>query len=605
MRLLTDTLRRFGRDRGGNVAILFGATLLPLMLIMGGAIDMARYERYKMELSNAVDSAVLALARQHPEYTAEQAKTFVTNFVSAIDAANPNFTVQNYDVQKLTNGFHVSVEGKMKTIFMPLGALAKLGTSTDSIGGNLVAEVVNSSNRVEVALVMDNTGSMNCGASLQMTCVSQWSNPASTSRIVAVKAAAKSLVDILMPDDLTDKDLVKIAIVPFEGQVNVASAGFSVTAPPSWISWADAVTGTSTWEGVNFEKRNTSTGAVCTTGTNCKYTGHKFLFNKLTTKFPTVKWAGCVEMRAGSYELSDAAPNTSVPDSLFVPFFSPDEPDSTDTTSGSTKYNNRSNGTSSGTDYTFANDYLNDLTSYTSPTTAQKALNKYTNSSLAFWSGRMDVEGLTTPYEYGPNRGCPRPIYPLANANSKAAIKTQIDSMIAYWSSGTFLPAGLVWGWHVLSPGIPYTEGTKPGDQYYSKTIKAIVFFTDGENDITDDSNPNKSRYNGYSYVASTNASGGVRLNTTTSTSIDTLDTKTATLCTNIKTNGTSSDTSDDIRLYVVTFGTISSATTTLMTDCASTDKGVKLYYHAPTTSDLADIFAQIGHDLTDIHLSM
>jgi hypothetical protein len=318
-------------------------------------------------------------------------------------------------------------------------------------------------------------------------------------------------------------------------------------------------------------------------------------------------------MRAGSYELSDAAPSTSTPDSLFVPFFSPDEPDSTTTTSGTTKYNNRSNGSSSGTAYYYPNDYLNDQSSFTTPAAAQKSWVKYKNvAATGFWSGRMDVEGLDTPYEYGPNRGCPRPIYPLANANNKAAIKTQIDSMIAYWSSGTFLPTGLVWGWHVLSPGIPYTEGTKPGDLYYDKTVKAIVFFTDGENDISDDSslnppgNPNKSRYNGYSYVATTNAAGSVRLSSTTSASIDTLDTKTATLCTNVKNNGTPSDTSDDIRLYVVTFGSISSATTTLMTNCATLDStGSRLYYHAPSTSDLADIFRAIGQDLSDIHLSM
>ena len=72
-----------------------------------------------------------------------------------------------------------------------------------------------------------------------------------------------------------------------------------------------------------------------------------------------------------------------------------------------------------------------------------------------------------------------------------------------------------------------------------------------------------------------------------------------------MKTNGTT-DTSDDIRLYVVTFGDISSATTTLMTNCASLDSdGTRLYYHAPTTSDLQDIFRAIGEDLSDIHLSM
>jgi hypothetical protein len=95
------------------------------------------------------------------------------------------------------------------------------------------------------------------------------------------------------------------------------------------------------------------------------------------------------------------------------------------------------------------------------------------------------------------------------------------------------------------------------------------------------------------------------RLSTTAAGAITALDTKTATLCTNVKTNGTPSDTTDDIRLYVITFGTISSTASTLMTNCATVDHGTPLYYHAPTTSDLNDIFAAIGKDLAEIHLSM
>jgi len=616
--VLRDALARFRRDEGGNIFVLFGASAVPLLLIMGGAVDIARYERYKTALSNAVDAASLALAREGPDMDAAAAKTFITNYVSSFYTGDSQFSVQSFDVQKLTDGFQVSASGSMQTMFLPLGKLAKNGNGINSMDVNVVAQVVNASNRLEVALVMDNTGSMNCGATLALSCVNNWSAPASDSRIVAIKNAAKTLIDTVMPDSLEDKTQVKIAIVPFEGQVNVASAGFSVTAPPSWIDWSDSVSSTGpTWEGKNFGLRNTSTGATCTTySSTCQYVGHKYLFNQLTAKFPTVKWAGCVEMRAGSYELSDAAPNTTIPDSLFVPFFHPDEPDSTATTTGTTQYNNRSNGTSSGTAYMYLNDYLKDQSAFTTPAAAQSSWVKYKNvAATGFWTvggvSRMDVEGLVSPYEYGPNKGCPRPIYPLADANSKAALKSQIDAMIAYWSTGTFLPTGLVWGWHVLSPGIPYTEGTKPGDLYYDKTVKAIVFFTDGENEVSDDAtynppgNPNKSRYSAYNYVNTSVSGPTYRLGSTAAASTDALNTKTATLCSNVKTNNTPSDTTDDIRVYVVTFGTISSTASTLMQNCASVDDGHALYYHAPTTSDLQDIFRQIGDDLNDIHLSM
>jgi hypothetical protein len=214
------------------------------------------------------------------------------------------------------------------------------------------------------------------------------------------------------------------------------------------------------------------------------------------------------------------------------------------------------------------------------------------------WHGTPDTNGTTSPYENGPNRGCPKPIVPLTNADAKATIKTAIDGMIAYWHSGTYIPAGLVWGWHVLSPGLPYSEGIGPSHEDYDRTVKAIVLLTDGDNQVQPgDTNHNGSAYSGFSYVMTTNAAGGHRLASTASSAEGVLDTKTATLCTSVKNAG--------IRLYTITFGSLSAATQTMMQTCATLDDGVRLHYHAPTSADLADIFAAIGEDLSEIHLSM
>ena len=37
-RFLRDAVRRLGRDERGNVFVLFGASIIPLVLIMGGAV---------------------------------------------------------------------------------------------------------------------------------------------------------------------------------------------------------------------------------------------------------------------------------------------------------------------------------------------------------------------------------------------------------------------------------------------------------------------------------------------------------------------------------------------------------------------------------------
>src|SRR5688500_14126223 len=165
-----------------------------------------------------------------------------------------------------------------------------------------------------------------------------------------------------MKDGMEDPDQIKIALVPFEGMVNVASTGFDVANPPSWIDWG--AEGTARWNGRNFNTYNVDADAAL------ERVGHRWLFNKLTADTSTQKWAGCVEMREGTYELSDAAPDASIPDSLFVPFFAPDEPDS-----GGTYYNN----------------YLQDRVSGT-VSERQRSLQKYSsNSEIVYQTGRLDV----------------------------------------------------------------------------------------------------------------------------------------------------------------------------------------------------------------------
>ena len=121
---------------------------------------------------------------------------------------------------------------------------------------------------------------------------------------------------------------VKVALVPFEGDVNVGPSVVDAAYagnPPAWLDWSNQAK--AKYNGQNFDKYDFVADAPCTTGTNCKIVGHKWLFDKLTAKDANVKWAGCVEMRAEPYDLTDSMPSASVPDTLFVPRFWPDEPD--------------------------------------------------------------------------------------------------------------------------------------------------------------------------------------------------------------------------------------------------------------------------------------
>ena len=238
--------RSLMRDEGGNVFILFGAAVIPLVLFLGGAVDITRYNRHKTDLANALDAAALSLARRGMDMTEAQAKVYVANHIAASGVYDDTkFWLVDYKVEKTDKGFYIVADATMKTIFLPLTSLDGKSAPLNSMHVNVDAEVVHSSNRLELALVIDNTGSMNCGATLSSSCTTNWSNPASTSRIKSVKEAAKTLVDTLMRPDLENSDLIKIGLVPFEGMVNVASTGFSVTSPPTWIAWSDQ--GKTTW----------------------------------------------------------------------------------------------------------------------------------------------------------------------------------------------------------------------------------------------------------------------------------------------------------------------------------------------------------------------
>jgi Flp pilus assembly protein TadG len=588
----------------GNVAILFAAAAVPLLLVMGGAVDLMRFVRHKTELSNAIDAAALALAREGQDYTETQATTFVHDYVNALQVEDDKFSVGEFDVDKTDKGYVVTAKGTMQTIFLPLGKMAQNGSAIMNMDMDIAAEVVHSSNRLEVALVLDVTGSMNCGATLSSSCTSNWSNPGSSSRIVALRSAATTLVNMLMTQDVTDPDMVKIGVVPFEGTVNIGST--YANNPPAWIDWSTQAR--AYWNGRNF---STPSGWPANTRP-----GHGWLFDQLTQANSSVKWAGCVEMRREPHDILDTAPNTAQPDTLFVPFLWPDEPDRYTSSSSSapyqytsspdTRYNsnhssssNNSTSTSSSYNYTSLNNYLADKTavSYGSsrPATAQKYPEKYkyTNSSnKAVWHSGHITAATSFPYSTGPNRGCPQAIVPLTN--TKSTVTTLLSNLTAYPAMGTFIPNGLIWGWHLLSPTEPFTQGVAPSSEYFDKTVKAIVLFTDGDNSVTGASNNNKSYFSGYNYVSQG------RLGNTTSDTDDAtegLDSKTASLCTNVR--------SASIRLYTITFGSISTSSQNLMRECATLDKGARLYYHAPSTSELQDIFRQIGEDLSEIHLSM
>jgi Flp pilus assembly protein TadG len=591
-RFLCDAVRRMGRDERGNVFVLFGAAAIPLLLIMGGAIDLARFTRYKAELANTVDAAALALARDHFSYTAAQAKDFVNDYVNAHGITDDKFGITSISVTKLSNGFRVTTDANMKTIFLPLTGFTAGGKPISGMAMDIVSEVATESKRLEVAIVLDNSGSM------------------AGTKLSTLKDAATSLVSMLydLGDGSSLTDPVKIGLVPFAASVNVGSTYASA-------SWMD--TGAKgTYHGDAMEANGASSVNNFT------------LFSSLKdSSGNAISWGGCVEARPMPYDVQDDAPSTaSSPTTtqkktLFVPMFAPDEPDNWTCSTSSCSYNGsgsarRYNGAPSGSkndnnylpdagttttcgsasstnsNWTCANGTANcngsnngrsETVAFAGNNLSSKALCKYGTSSSKATTSSITVGGIPG----GPNFMCTtQALQPLTT--NESSVLSKISAMEA--EGATSIVEGAMWGWRILSPGEPFTQGAAYDT---NETNKVLVLMTDGRNTYYPNSYFTKSWYDTYGYVAM-NHMGTTSTNSSTLSGV--MDDRTELACTNIKAAG--------IVIYTVGFDISGSDAATalgVLENCASsTDK----FYKADDDEELLSVFNAIGNSISNLHLT-
>lgn len=280
MRSITRALRavaqKFRVSDKGNVAMIYALALLPSLAAVGSAVDLTRAMVVKMRLSEALDAAGLAVGGtvglSESEMTAKAQKFFYANYPD-----DELGTVMSLNVsaagQHLVN---VSGSARIETAFMGLFGIYYLDVSVD-------VEVTRESKGLEIALVLDNTGSM-----------------ASNGKITALKNATNELIGILFGDQNTPSHL-KMSLVPFSQTVKVDTTLFLNNG------WMD-INGQSSTAKLNF---NNNMYAFA-------------IWNTMSNK----SWGGCLEARPSGYEETDDAPSAGTPDTRWVPYFEPDGPDS-------------------------------------------------------------------------------------------------------------------------------------------------------------------------------------------------------------------------------------------------------------------------------------
>lgn len=250
---------RFPGANQGNIAVLFGIALLPILGFMGAAIDYTRANSARSSMQAALDSTALMLAKDLSDgkITVGEINSKATTYFNALytnkDANAVTITATYTASSAQGSTIQVNGSGNVTTEFMKVAGFPKLdfNTSSTSAWGNV---------RMRVAIALDVTGSM-----------------AKDGKMDALKPAAKSLIDQLSALAKNPGD-VYASIIPFAKDVNVGASNYSA----NWINWSE-------WDDDNQ---------------NCSGNGWK----KTCSPKNHDTWNGCVTDRDQNYDTLNTAP---------------------------------------------------------------------------------------------------------------------------------------------------------------------------------------------------------------------------------------------------------------------------------------------------------
>jgi Flp pilus assembly protein TadG len=575
-------IHRFIRSESGNFAIYFAIAIIPVFGAAGLAIDYSGRQNLESEMQQAADAAVLAATRATNSNFGQKKKIaddfFESNFTGDVLALQGRLTEENGAyVYTATGSYQTSVAGILGFKTLPVKVVASTALSSDP---------------VEVALVLDNTGSM-------------------APYIAALRSSTISFSQTIFEASMNGN--VKMAVVPFNGAVNPGPM------PTRFVDEA----GNAKYNGYWFENRQAASEEGCIKGggnggpgnsrqegawlsipgaviepvlavldeffgVNLAFAWTKGVPIRNRSEIPPgytmdgcwsvtpakithkqvydwmgARWAGCVEARAEPYDTDDTVPGNSA-DTRFVEYLWPSEPSWIPGTHNP-YVAERPGWDDAGWDQWQHTDY-HDVVKYMNG-----------NSTNIVESGNNQT---------GPNKGCPAPLLPLTTDANK--VEAKLQAMNFYVGSGTVASEGVMWGWRALSPGEPLSEGVN-----YGKARKILVLFGDGKNELNDNLTEYAAGtdYGAYGYGKGSRFGSNVESRLANVTPV--LNDKMKLACANAKKAG--------VEIYTVLFNESDAATKKLYSECATTEGHS---YKADDTAALKTAFADIAASISKLRLT-
>ena len=377
-------LKKLIACKRGNISILTAISLPILLVAAGGVVDYVSLTNSKARIQAAVDAGLLGAVSTLRDMSDDDPDAYKAALLQQMG----KWLSSNLDAGDLTidDSGHISggSAGRLRLVDLSLQVDSQAGTVSAALGAEYemiflkyigfdkallaarsqVKQAFAGEMALEIALVLDNTGSM------------------SGSKINELKQAARGFIDSLYAKKSApgnENVSIKVGIVPFTSYVNV---GKNKKNQP----WLDA----GPWTGRNKAWR-------CA----WQYSGHWWW------RCRKVKWKGVVGSR-------------------------PDPDNKTD---------------------------------------IRHNLNKTPAIAPMFYYGNAPI--------WGSSIATMTPLTEL-DASSLTTLKNKINNMNA--NGWTYIPAGLAWGWRMLSHHKPFNQGASDEDVVEKNVRKVIVLMTDGAN---------------------------------------------------------------------------------------------------------------------------
>lgn len=256
-------------DRRGVSAVTFAITFAVLAPMSLGVFDIFNKTQQQGRLQDALDAAALYAARSTATTTAG-----VNSVGQQALAANlqliPGATLQSSSFTLVTGTGGDTKVTAVAQVQVP--ALSPFAAGPITVN----TEVTRPGENLEVALVLDNTGSM------------------SGSPMTSLQAAANQLIDLIISDTQTPY-YSKMAIVPYSNAVNAGTYAATMRGPVL-----------------------AATSASCKSGAN-KLGCPSYTVTNMNNSNKTFSVSNCVSERTGADAFDDAPPSTSLLGFVYPP----------------------------------------------------------------------------------------------------------------------------------------------------------------------------------------------------------------------------------------------------------------------------------------------